>query len=136
MRRIAVLASLSALAACAPMPGGPDGASTTGRTQARQCFTPSQVTNFRQGRDDRSIYLKVLNGDVYELTSGGCSDLNFTNSIQITQELGDPGRVCVGDTTRLLTGGGSNLVNIPCRARVERRLTEAELAALPSRDRP
>lgn len=136
MRRAAALACLFALAACAPMPGGPEGASTADRGQVRPCFTPSQVTNFRQGRDDRSIYLRMLNGDVYELSSGGCSDLNFTNAIQITQELGDPGRVCVGDTTRLLTGGGSNLVNIPCRARVERRLTETELAALPSRDRP
>lgn len=137
MRRTVVLACLATLAACAPMdPAGPGGSEMANQPRARQCFTPSQVTNFRQGGDDRSIYLKVLNGDVFELQSGGCMDLNFANSIQITQELGDAGRVCVGDTTRLLSGGGSNLVNIPCRARVERRLTEAELAALPSRDRP
>lgn len=135
MRRPAVLACLAALAACAPMPGGPTRASNTDQTRIRQCFTPSQVTNFRQG-GDRSIYLKVLNGDVFELLSGNCPDLNFSNSIQITQELGDLGRVCVGDTTRLLADGGPNLVNIPCRARVERRLTEAEQAAMPSRDRP
>lgn len=136
MRRIAVLASLSALAACAPMAGSETDPSMTAASGARQCFTPSQVTNFRQGGDDRSIYLKVLNRDVFELRSGGCTDLNFTNAIQIRQDLGDSSRICVGDTTQLISGSGSSLANIPCRARVERRLTEADIAAIPPRDRP
>ena len=134
--RAAALASLTLLSGCAPMGAGQTGPTMASQDPARQCFSPSQVTNFRQGGDDRSIYLKVNTRDVYQLQSGGCSDLNFTNSIQISQQLGDASRVCVGDTARLVPGGGSNLVNLPCLARVEKKLTEAEIAALPGRDRP
>jgi len=134
MRRSAILVCLTALAACAPLaPTGAEGR-VGQQASSRQCFFQSQVTNFRPG-DTQTVYIKVLNRDVFELTSGGCSDLDFTNTLAITQQFGNSGRFCVGDSVQLVTSGPS-LIHVPCRARVSRQLTEAELAALPSRQRP
>lgn len=138
MRRSAVLvwlAALAALAACAPTaPAGPN-AGVARQTLPRQCFDQSQVTNFRQG-DTRSLYIRVLNRDVYQISSGGCLDIDSANTLALTQDFGGSGRVCVGDTVRLYSEGGPRLTNSPCRARIDRKLTEAEIEALPSRQRP
>lgn len=131
-----VLAALATVAAgCAPAGGPPSpmSASASASASARQCFSQTQVTNFRQGQDQK-IYLRMLNRGVFELQSGGC-DLGLANAIQISLEHGGSSRVCTDDTVRILNDGG-DLVNIPCRARITRTLTPAEVEALPSRDRP
>ncbi|AQR61051.1 hypothetical protein BZG35_04775 [Brevundimonas sp. LM2] len=123
-----------ATTACAPVDAGRVASSGAASPAARQCFSQSQVTNFRQGQDER-IYLRVLNRDVFELQSFGGCDLERANAIQIGPEQGGSSRLCIGDRVRI-PNDGSDLVNVACRARITRMLTPAEVEALPSRDRP
>lgn len=121
------------LAACAPgLESGDAGASADSR--ARQCFSTSQVRNFRADGIS-TVYLRA-NDTVYEVNAaGGCPDLDFTSSLAITSDLPSAGgsRLCVGDSARIMTPGA---MGGACRVRVTRALTAEEVAALPSRDRP
>jgi len=44
-------------------------------------------------------------------------------------------RMCTGDWTMIVPSGATPPVT-PCRVRVVKRLSDAEIAALPERDRP
>ena len=44
-------------------------------------------------------------------------------------------RLCTGDFSRILVSGGPT-PRQPCRVQVVKKLTEAEVTALPARDRP
>lgn len=125
---IAAAAGATALAACAPMAPG-DSAPTASR--GSQCFYTDQVDNFRG--NNQSIYVRARNKDVFELqTFGMCSDVDFAFAIAFVPD-GGLSRLCVGDTSRLLVGVPPRE---PCRVQVVKKLTEAEVMALPSRDRP
>lgn len=132
MRRRSSLLSLAlalaGLAACAP--GAPHPASSAASRDARACFLPDQVRNFRSGAT-QTLYLRALDGEVFELNASGfCRDLEYATGVAIRPQAGSGPRLCVGDWA--LVGVGAE----PCRARVARRLTAAEVEALPSRQRP
>lgn len=130
----AVLAVLALLASCAPTAdrvvrdGAPPG--------ARQCFSPSQVDNFRQGRPDQ-VFLRVGRGDVYELNAaGGCQDLSFATRLAIVPDGGSVGtRLCTDDWARIIVPGSTAETTV-CRVRISRKLTAEEIAALPPAHRP
>lgn len=125
-----------ALTACAPTPGA-TGQSSPGTRAERQCFDVSQVRNFRQGRTG-TLYLRVRNNEVYQADqSGGCLDLDFAYQLAILPDLPNAtgGRVCTGDSARVVTPGPSPHAGT-CRVRVSRRLTTEEVAALPAAQRP
>jgi len=134
----AAVAAIAALtASCAPV----DGAGAPGDSAAagpeRQCFSPEQVRNFRQGRPNQ-LYVRVIRGEVYELnSSGGCTDLDFAQRLAITADGAGlaGGRICTGDWARITLPGSAAAVST-CRARVDRVLTAEEVAALPSAHRP
>lgn len=135
-RSIAALIVLSAVAACAPTEGGtPDARFATAADRPRQCFEPSRVTNFRRGQTDQQIHVRVLGGGVFELASGGCFDLGTANGLAISPTIGISDRLCVGDGARV-TVLNSTASRGPCQARIVRSLSEAEIEALPSRQRP
>lgn len=117
-------------ASCAP---GPDVAMSDGTQRA--CFMSDRIINFRAGQS-ASVYVKALGGDVFELQSSGyCRDLDSAISLGFTPLTGSSDRTCVGDAIDIdvaVAGASSNR----CRARVVRKLSEEELAALPSRYRP
>lgn len=132
----AALGVMTALTACAPMTDTADGA-VGGGASARQCFNVSQVTNFRQGRHSQ-VFLRVGRSEVYELNAaGGCSDLDFASQLIITPDSGGAtgARLCVGDSARIYARG-STQTPMACRARITRKLTEEEIAALPDSHRP
>ncbi|WP_298163610.1 hypothetical protein [Brevundimonas sp.] len=134
-RSITVLLALSGLAACAPTEGGAQGSQLATRDGGvRQCFEPGRVINFRQGEQQR-LYLRVLGGGVFQVGSSGCFDLGSANAIAISPSAGINDRLCVGDGARIASLGPSSLPG-PCFARIERSLTEAEIEALPGRQRP
>ena len=117
------------LAACAP---GASGDLSAASADARQCFFPSQVTNFRQGAT-QTLYLRARN-EVYELSSAGfCRDIDTANSIVIRPLYSASDRLCGGDDAAIAIGGSRDE---PCRVRVIRKLTAEEVEALPSRQRP
>lgn len=117
-----------ALPACAPTPKT-DAVSSSDSN--RQCFQPNKVENFRG--NNQTFYLRTQDNDVFQLnTIGYCSEGDFTLSISFEQVLG---RICTGDTAHINMIGGVS-PRTYCRAQVVKKLTEAEIAALPARDRP
>lgn len=133
----AAVAALAVLtASCAPVDdmGGPG--ESAGARPERQCFSPEQVRNFRQGRTGQ-LYLRANHDDVYELnTAGGCTDLDFAQQLAITADGGLAGsRICTGDWARITVPGSTSRLST-CRARVDRVLTADQVAALPSAQRP
>jgi hypothetical protein len=115
-------------ASCAPTSPGlqVDAAS------ARQCFMPSQVTNFRTSQE-HTTYVRTLRDGVFALNGGFCRDLNRANAIVVEPQIGN--RACAGDTATVrytsLSGGAET-----CRVTVSARLSDAEIAALPGSARP
>lgn len=138
MRRSIILlaaVAVAGVAGCAPTDGAAPGSGIgTADGGARQCFQPDRIVNFTRGETEQ-VNIRVLGGGVFSIRSGGCLDLGTANAIVVTPASGIGSQVCVGDSVR---------VGVPqarfgpdqCMARVERSLTEAEVEALPSRQRP
>lgn len=137
IRSFTIVAAVAALvvAACAPMVSvGPrDRAAVV----ARPCFLPRTTVNFTVDRDT-TAYIRAGRNQVFELSSGGCRGLSAARSITLSAVSNPGSRACVGDTVGLTTAGPSltDENTSQCRAQIARQLTEAEIAALPSRLRP
>lgn len=118
------------LAACAP--GQTDPASPTRPRAERQCFLAAQITNFRADR--QTVYVRAGHNAVYELqTAGACLDIDDSMQLAVVPVRGSSS-LCVGDRANLLARSPSP--PSPCSAHISRRLTDEEIAALPSRLRP
>lgn len=135
--RTTTLTALAALTLPLPLLGA-CAASATGDAavpaeSARQCFSSSQVTNFRTGSVN-TVYLRAGRSDVFELQSTGfCRDLDSANAIVISPLYSGGDRLCGGDDAAIAIRGSRDA---PCRVRVIRKLTADEVAALPGRERP
>jgi len=123
-----------ALAGCAPMSAAPV-RDQTEAGGAQTCFLPQAVRNYRTD-GDVAVYVRDTRDDVFELRSSGCRGLTASRTLAVAPQQG--GRACIGDMVTLATTGpslnGEN--NSVCSARIQRRLDEGDLAALPSRLRP
>ena len=131
-RTLALTLTLTSLAACAP---GQPAANAAGAGGARQCFWASSLTNFRQG-DHGHLYIRDRADQVFAVsTLERCQELDLASSVAIHSDFGSVGRLCVGDPARitLRSLGGEPAT---CRARIDRRLTPEEIAALPDDQRP
>jgi hypothetical protein len=125
-----LIASALALASCAPV----DGADAVRSSEPRACFLVQQVTSFRSdGR--QSVYVRTIGDEVFRLDAVACPGLETNFQIGLDTGLGASSRLCQGDSARLIARGYTQDVQ-SCPARVGPRLTEAEVAALPSRNRP
>ena len=126
--------TIAALAACAPVAEGTGGPAPAAQT-ARQCFSPRQVSNFRQG-DPGQLYLRVGRRAVYELSdAGGCADLDFANRLALIPDGFGGSRLCTDDWARVVVPGSAAPTSV-CRVRISRQLTAEQVAALPARHRP
>lgn len=125
---LAALFTLGAVAACAPTTPGPARAA-----EGRECFFVHQVRSFASS-DDRRVYVETGRDEVFELQTFGCSNVDWSTSIGIRSTTGGSS-VCSGLDAELivpdLPGGRTT-----CPVTGVRRLSDAELAALPERDRP
>lgn len=127
-----LLAAAAATAGCAPMGGAAD---KTAAATPRQCIFQTDIRNFRVSEDGRNVYVSGPNKTVYRLeTMGACPDLEHALSIGFKPE-GGFSSLCAGDWTRLVSNTGT-FTHMPCSVRMTGALTEAEVAALPARDRP
>lgn len=131
MRRLVLLSlpfvAAGGLAACAPT-------STTDDASAaqRQCFQPSQVSNFRA--DQQTVYVRAGHSAVYAMqTAGACTDLDSAYEVAFVPLMG-ASSLCTGDRAEIVQRGSTRPST--CRVHIVNRLTEAEVAALPSRVRP
>ena len=129
MLPLLLIAGATALSACA-VSGTRPGQSGTGE---RQCFYSDRVDNFRG--DNQTLYVRTRNKEVFELkTLGYCDNIDFAFGIAFLPNSGI-NRLCTGDLSRIIVAGGGTPRD-QCRVQVVKKLTEAEVAALPSRDRP
>jgi hypothetical protein len=134
-RALALLTTALLMAGCAPTgAGSPGGMAAAGDSTPRQCFRSSQIRNFRPG-GAQQLYIRAQDGAVYGIRASACLELGTTNAMTITPATGPSDRLCVGDSARIDVLGAT-LRQGPCAARVHRVLTEAEVEALPSRQRP
>lgn len=129
-----ILSAGLAVGACAA--GDVPPATVDGGRTGAACFIPDTVRNFRSN-GDAQVFVRAGRGEVYELNSGFCRGLSSARGLALSAGPGG-GRACVGDSVEIaVTGPGLQGENdTRCRARVERRLTGAEVAALEPRLRP
>ncbi|WP_313003187.1 DUF6491 family protein [Brevundimonas sp.] len=121
-----------ALTGCAPTASTEQAASTSD-SAARQCLFQDQISSFRVRNN--TIYLRGSGKDVFQLEAAGyCRDLENAMGLAFLPQ-GGLTRLCTGDWTMIVPSGGTPPVT-PCRVRIVKRLTDAEVAALPDRDRP
>lgn len=137
MRHLLVAAVAAALpaAGCAPTQDRMSGDSAP-RAETR-CFSSDQVRNFRQGRTGQ-VFVRAAGGDVFEIEAYGCTSLDFAQRLAFLPDaggVGGGGRLCTQDSLRIVAPGAASRTDV-CRARVVRALTEDEIAALPSHQRP
>lgn len=125
------LASVAAISACAPT-SSPSAKPLASQADARTCFRTMNVRNF-SADDDQILYVRTAANEVIQVnTFGGCRGLDTAIAIDLRPQDGFQ-RLCTGDfsTLRVLQPSGAT-----CRVQVIKQLSDAEIAALPSRVRP
>lgn len=98
----------------------------------RQCFWTSQVNNFA-AQDDRVVNVRVGVKDVYRLEIfGTCPEIDWTQKIALVSRPGST--ICTGLDAELIVP--SAIGPQRCPVRTVRKLTPAEVAALPPKAKP
>ncbi|MDP3489359.1 MAG: DUF6491 family protein [Phenylobacterium sp.] len=132
MRALILVLTLgaTALAACAPNPGGSNPVQAA--TSARECFFTRSVNGF-SAPDDETLYLRVGVRDVYEMRMfSPCPDMDWAQQLAVVSRSGSS--VCRGADATIISPGP--LGEQRCLVRAVRRLTPAEVEALPRGSRP
>lgn len=129
MTRLILAATMAAvgLAGCSTPGGELDG-------PPRQCFFASQASSFTAPSENR-VYVRVGVNEVYQLDMlGPCRDIDWSHRIGIAPR-GGGSNICAGfDADLIVPQAGAAPSRCPVRA--VRRLSPAEVEALPPRDRP
>lgn len=133
---VAAAAGLVALSGCAPQPplaGAPMAAAAEpGAPAGRQCFWADRVNSFASV-DDRVVNVRVGVKEIYQFEMfGRCHDIDWSQRIGIVSRGGST--ICSGLDAEVIAP--SPIGPQRCPVRNIRRLTEAEVAALPPRARP
>lgn len=104
----------------------------TGAKSGRQCFWTHQVNNFAAA-DDRIVNVRVGVKDVYQFEMfGPCQDVDWSDQIALISRGGSS--ICTGLDAEIVTR--SSIGPRHCPVRNIRKLSAAEIAALPKRARP
>ena len=121
---------LVAMTGCAPTTSTEQTASAA---PVRQCVFQDQIQSFRVR--DQALYIRGSGKTVFQLeTAGYCRDLDTAMGLAFLPQ-GGLNRLCTGDWTQVVPSGATPPATL-CRVRIVKRLSEAEVAALPERDRP
>jgi len=125
-----VVAAASFLAATTGLAKSP---AEPAETKARgQCFWTHQVHNFASA-DDRVVNLRVGVKEVYQLEMfGRCQDVDWSQNIAIVSR--GSSSICTGLDATIITP--SPIGPMRCPVKTVRKLTEAEIKALPRGSRP
>lgn len=103
-----------------------------GAKPQRQCFSARNVSNF-SAVDDRTVNLRVGVKDIYRLDLfGPCHDIDWEHEIAI-QSRGSSW-ICSGLDATIITKSPTGPRR--CAVRTVRKLSPAEIAALPPRQKP
>jgi len=100
----------------------------------RQCFYSSNMSSFKEA-GDRAVYVRVGVNDLYRLDLfGTCHDLRWAQSIGV--ESRGSSWICAGSNADAVLIVPSTLGPERCMVTDVKKLTDAEIEALPRKDRP
>lgn len=123
----AAVSALGAGTAIAKSPTEPVAPASRG-----QCFWTSQVNNFASS-DGKIVNLRVGVREVYQLEMfGRCHDVDWTQNIAVRSRSGP--QICSGLEAEIITP--SSIGSQRCPVKTVRKLSEAEIKALPKGSRP
>ena len=123
---------LGALAAAAPLTAVAQPAHVDSG-KADQCFLADNVDGF-SAPNDHTVYVEANIHDVYRLDlMGDCTGLTFRQGIGLERTPGNPWVCSPLDATIIYNDHG---IHQRCPVNAIHKLTPAEFAALPKRDRP
>lgn len=126
-----VLAALT-VTACAPTAAPGDLAASGQTGQTRECFFTRNVSGF-SAPDDETLYLRVGVRDVYQMQMfSPCLDMDWAQRLAVVSRSGSS--VCRGMDATIVSPGP--LGEQRCMVRAVRKLTPAEVEALPRGSRP
>lgn len=126
-----VLAALT-VTACAPTAAPGDLAASGQTGQARECFFTRNVSGF-SAPDDETLYLRVGVRDVYQMQMfSPCPDMDWAQRLAVVSRSGSS--VCRGMDATIISPGPVGEQR--CMVRAVRKLTPAEVEALPRGSRP
>lgn len=119
--------ALAALLALSPLAAGAEPA-----PKNRSCFHASNVSGFR-APDERTVYVRVGVRDIYQLQMmGSCPQIDWAEKIGIVARASE--WICSGLDADLVSP--SSIGPHRCPVRTLRKLTPAEVAALPAKAKP
>lgn len=119
-------------AACAPAAKPGDLAAAATAPQARECFFTRSVNGF-SAPDDETLYLRVGVRDVYQMQMfSSCPDMDWAQKLAIVSRSGSS--ICRGTDATIISPGP--LGEQRCMVRAVRKLTPAEVEAMPRGSRP
>ncbi|MCR5874402.1 DUF6491 family protein [Phenylobacterium sp. J426] len=128
---LAVGAGLTALALAAAPVAAKSPADDAAKPR-RQCFWANQVNNFA-AENDEVVNVRVGVKDIYRLELfGGCHEIDWSQQIGIRSRGGST--ICSGLDAELIVP--STIGPQRCTVRRVRKLTPAEVAALPPKAKP
>jgi hypothetical protein len=130
-RRFVLLAAALTALATTPQPSAAKSPPTPEKA-TRQCFWAKDVNGFAS-RDSKIVNVRVGIKDVYELQMlGSCPDVRWNKAIAIRSRAGST--ICTGLDADIISPSSIGPQNCPVKA--VRKLTPAEIEALPKGARP
>ncbi|MEW5683412.1 MAG: DUF6491 family protein [Pseudomonadota bacterium] len=98
----------------------------------RQCFWANRITNFASD-DERIVNVRVGSKDIYQFEMlGRCNNVEWTSQIAVRSRAS--AHICSGLDAEIIAP--SQIGPQRCAVKNVRKLTEAEIKALPRRARP
>lgn len=125
---LAALLAAGALGTAAQAADAPSG----GKPAAKQCFWARNVNSFN-AVDDRTVNIRVGVKEIYRMElMGSCPDIRWTEGIAIVSR--GTSWICSGLDAEIVAP--SAIGPQRCPVKVLRKLTPAEVAALPAKQKP
>jgi hypothetical protein len=132
MRTRALAFAALVLSACAPTSAPGDLATSSTAPQGRECFFTRSVSGF-SAPSDEILYVRVGVRDVYEMQMfGPCLNMDWVQELAVVSRSGSS--ICRGTDATIISSGP--LGEQRCDVRAVRKLTSAEVEALPPGRRP
>ncbi|PZQ58644.1 MAG: hypothetical protein DI570_17460 [Phenylobacterium zucineum] len=127
------LAALALTGAGAPAAAAAKSPETpTAAAQPRQCFWTNRITNFASD-DERLVNVRVGAKDIYQFEMlGRCNNVEWTTQVAVRSR--GSTRICSGLDAEIIAP--SQIGPQRCAVKNVRKLSEAEIKALPRRARP
>ena len=128
MIRQSCFAALSLVLAAAP-------ALAQSPAPKNECFFVSQFENWRPGADEKTMYIRVSSRRFYRLDMANrCSEMSWPGATLVNHFRGST--ICSPLDWDMKVSQGAGGMAAPCIVKKMTRLSDAEAAALPAKQKP